>query len=827
MLSRWIAAFVIVFAACVRPLSAAPAEFVERVYAVTINGEAVSSGAVVLEAPDGAILIAGDDLDRWRANLAGKVPRTTRDARPFFSLRDFTAVTTRIDENKQLLEIRAPLDFFVPTVLAGLYENGRRVINRSRGAFLNYDFIADRFENASVEQAIFEGGISALRGGVLMSSVAWRPSTSDAHFVRLNTTWERDYVEARRTFRVGDAVSSPGRLGGSVSLAGLQFASDYATDPEFSTSPGLLVRGFAPTASTVDILVNNVPFVNGQVVPAGPFVLNAPPLGIDGQGQVSVIVRDALGVEHIVVEPFYQGRDLLKAGVNEYSYEAGFQRNNLGSSSFSYGKPIVSATLRRGITDTYSAEGHVEATPNLQLGEFTADFALARVGLVSTGLATSFGSAGVGVRGLLGYQYRSLHGFSIAATFAGASPAFRTIGDDALGGLSGELIVTLPVRTLSVSAGLLEARQLGGKSASFATLGLSGRVAGGNLNLSTTQALSGGVNTYFLGYSTRIGRTSLNNRVTSGLGPQRITSDLVTDLPQSGFGSSVDVSLDREAGNRSSVGLGYVFESPLGHFDAFSDRGSTFANLRGGLTFVDGKLSATREITSSYGMAVVPGYPNVRVYVNGLLVGRTDRNGMVALPFLVPYTVNRVTVEQRDLPIGANFERFFENTVPYLHNATIVRFKTGPAGGVVFHLRFPDNSPVPGGSNVMASAGAASAPVGDDGLTYIPALPVGRSTHSVSISGDGTCTFTIDVPHDTADIPDIGNVVCVGASPPVTAPPAAASPSAAPETPNPSASGAQNQSIPKVAPSGSPLPALTAPPSRGAPSPIPSPTSTL
>ena len=65
--------------------SAARAEYVERVYAVTINGEAVSSGAVVLEAPDGAILIAGDDLDRWRANLAGKVPRTTRDARPFCS----------------------------------------------------------------------------------------------------------------------------------------------------------------------------------------------------------------------------------------------------------------------------------------------------------------------------------------------------------------------------------------------------------------------------------------------------------------------------------------------------------------------------------------------------------------------------------------------------------------------------------------------------------------------------------------------------------------------------------------------------------------------
>ena len=255
----------------------------------------------------------------------------------------------------------------------------------------------------------------------------------------------------------------------------LQFASDYATDPEFSTSPGLLIRGFAPTASTVDILVNNVPFVNGQVVPAGPFVLNAPPLGIDGQGQVSVIVRDALGVEHIVVQPFYQGRDLLKAGVKEYSYEAGFQRNNLGSSSFSYGKPVVSATLRRGITDTYSAEGHVEATPNLQLGEFTADFALARVGLVSTGLATSFGSAGVGVRGLLGYQYRSQHGFAVAATFAGATPAFRTIGDDALGGLFGELIVTVAGAGCSRFRRLARGRQRRQVGFVSATVGLSGR----------------------------------------------------------------------------------------------------------------------------------------------------------------------------------------------------------------------------------------------------------------------------------------------------------------------------------------------------------------
>ena len=45
-------------------------------------------------------------------------------------------------------------------------------------------------------------------------------------------------------------------------------------------------------------------------------------------------------------------------------------------------------------------------------------------------------------------------------------------------------------------------------------------------------------------------------------------------------------------------------------------------------------------------------------------------------------------------------------------------------------------------------------------MAFLPALPLGKADFVTTIAGDGTCSFSIDVPRETGDLPDLGNVTC-------------------------------------------------------------------
>ena len=766
-------------AAAAVPVVAAAPEVQQKVYAVTINGETVSQGTVVLVEPGGSVLVAGEDLQQWRFIIAGKTPRSVNDGRPYFALSDFPGLTVRIDEAREILNISAPGELFSLTKVENLYDSGgHRIINRSPGAFLNYEFSGARFSGTSFEQGIFETGVSGTRGGVLTSSFGWTPNAHGSHFSRLTTTWEQSFVEAHSRLRIGDAVSSPGRLGGSVALAGVQYASDFATDPEFATSADLYVRGIAPSASTVDVLVNNVPYITGERVPTGPFVLQAPAFGLDGQGRITLVVHDALGNAHIITQSFYGSRQVLKSGVSEFSYEAGLQRQDFAAFGLSaYSKPVAAGTIRHGFTNSVTGEAHVEAAPGVEMAEFTTDMAVPGIGLISAGVATSFTPLGTGVRALLGAQFQAHSGFGLSAQVTGSSSSFKTIGPTTTSGMSEQVFATVPLRGLFLSGGYVAAQQ-SGRTSSFATFGLGGRIAGGSMNISVSEGLNGAPSSYYAGFATRIGHASVNTTASS----TRMSTLVQSDAPPSGYGSTTGISINKEPGSSAFVGATYGFDSPVVHFDGTADRDSMLANVRGGIMLVGGKLSVARELVGSYGIAVVPGYPNVRVSVNGLEVGRTDRNGVVALPFLVPYNVNRITIDQDDLPISANFASLVQTTIPYFRSATIVRFNTGVGGGVIVHLKLPNGTFIPAGSEVQGAKGVANYPIGDEGMAFLPALPLGKAGFVTRIAGDGTCSFTIDVPRDTSDIPDLGSVTC-GAVNVATPAPSAAPAAANPESP--------------------------------------------
>src|SRR5262249_54129058 len=122
-------------------------------------------------------------------------------------------------------------------------------------------------------------------------------------------------------------------------------------------------------------------------IPPGPYQLTNIPV-VTGAGEASVVLRDATGRPTALSVPFFASPRLLQPGLTDFSVEAGLPRLRYASESDTYFQdPVGSATLRAGIHDWLTAEGHAEAGIRLANGGLGA---VARIG--SLGVASAAGA---------------------------------------------------------------------------------------------------------------------------------------------------------------------------------------------------------------------------------------------------------------------------------------------------------------------------------------------------------------------------------------------------------------------------------------------------
>ena len=188
---------------------------------------------------------------------------------------------------------------------------------------------------------------------------------SDA--IRLDSTFEYSDQENLTTYRAGDIINGGLPWTRPLRIGGLQAQSDFALRPDLITTPLPTLGGIAAVPSTVDVYVNDIKMLSQDIAP-GPFSFNNIPL-ITGAGNAQLVVTDSSGVVTKTTAPFYAAANLLAPGLSSWSVEAGLPRLSYGSSSDDYEEtPVGSATLRRGIFDWMTVEGHVEGGAGLANG---------------------------------------------------------------------------------------------------------------------------------------------------------------------------------------------------------------------------------------------------------------------------------------------------------------------------------------------------------------------------------------------------------------------------------------------------------------------------
>ena len=619
---------------------------------------------------------------------------------------------------------------------------------------------------AFVELGVFAGA------GVLSSTAIERYDGMQNQAIRLDTTYTHDFPSSLQTLNVGDAISDGGTWGNALRYGGVRWSRNFALRPDLLTTPLLSTAGTAAVPSTVDVFVNNQ-LVTSHELPAGPFVIDRLP-AVTGSGDVSVVVRDALGREQVLTQSFYSSSTLLAKDFSQYSVNLGSVREDYALVSNQYGPLLGELSYRRGITDAFTLEGHAEyLAGDAHAAGINAAFGIGHAGVINVTAANGANSDGSGWLRGIGIEHRGSNtSFIVNTTWA--SDQFAQVGEpvDPAQRLRQRNLLQAGVglgRFGSLS--LAYVRQVYRASPTQQTLGLTQSLSlgrAGNLNLTVTRthtaeqllAASQNSTSAYLIWVLPLGmRRAATLAAVSGSGSGAPGNEVIASMTESppvgpGFGYRFSASTagNYDADWRQQFSAADV-EVEAARNQGFEGRS---AFLSGAMTFLDGELNATRMVNGSFAMVDVAGLPNVPVYVENQLTTHTDADGKALIYNLRPYEANHISIVPEDLPLDTTIAASSTIMAPPYRSGVVARFPVERVRSGTFRLVTEDGRPLPIGAVVKFHGNVF--PVVNGGMVYVTGYDHGTSAEA-SWEG-GRCVFRLPPPPPDEPLPDMGAIQC-------------------------------------------------------------------
>jgi outer membrane usher protein FimD/PapC len=756
---------------------------------VTLNYEEKGEFFVELT-EDGDFLMREDDLRAMGFETVEGM-RTSREGGTYFSLGSMEMVDFIFDEHDLALAISASPSLLGTSVMD--FGDRRRedvYYPRHTSAFFNYEAIYSDSNTPDSDSfgMTNELGIRA-RGVLFLTDASYRKTASEEKFVRLLSSVTYDWRRDMRRLVGGDFFASSGVLGSRVILGGASFSRVYNIDPYFQETPLLDFSGFVSLPSEAEVYVNGNRVLAKGLSP-GRFELRNVST-YSGAGEVEVVLRDPFGEVRRLVYPFYYSTRLMGSGLHEYSYGAGFVREDFGVESDRYGELAVSAHHRYGLRDSltlgYRAEGGGDV---YNLGPETA-FLLGNAGVVTLSVSASLddrSSGEWGSAGLLRYEFVGRN-LNTRFDLTGFTEEYATL----------EEALREPVEAAAAERT---------KYAIGAGVGFHGERSGSvAVNYSGVKTFSGqDFETFGISYAkTLFGRTKFTSRLTRVEEEDDaeyrfffgITHNFKRDVAiAADFSKAEDVYTQRlQVRNTIPLGEGLGYRvSAERHEDGsettyalnpfvqvntrygtyrgnyrreFPDDGRSFysyyVSASGGVGFVGDAVGLSRPIRDSFGLVKVGDVPGVAVYVNNQEAGRTDSSGRVFVPELSSYVENQVSIGDTDIPIDYTMPEVSRHVSPPLRSGSVIDFRverfqavTGllkvEAGGKLMPVEYVD-------VNIIVGARELTFVTGRGGEIYVEDLPEG--SHVASFVHDGMgCSFDLIVPESDETLIDLGELVC-------------------------------------------------------------------
>lgn len=779
---------------------------------VLLDGQSIGLIGAFRQNERGEILGARKELEE----LGIRVPASV-EIEDEVVLRAIPGLSFVYDEAAQRIDIKLPPDGRLPKTYDAQLRStpGPAPERSSTGAVLNYTLFGTSDDkefrgfwryptlSATLDARIFSpAGVFSQTGILSDQSLAG----GGTEVLRLETTWTYSDPGSLVTYRAGDLISSGLVWTRPVRLGGLQVQRNFGLRPDLITLPLPSVTGSAAVPSTVDVLVNGTKTIS-QDVGSGPFRITNIPI-LTGNGNASVVVRDASGRQSETNLPFVVSSNLLRPGLFDFSAELGMPRLQYGLRSSIYDEGIAgSVSGRYGVTDTVTMVAHAEGAQGLGMASIGGVFGLGQYGVLT---AAGAGSWRDGLRGGQSYvsfetqlwgiafmaasqrtfgAYRDLASIS-GAPFAGPVNGFGDyVGSAASAALigSGWERTLLPPRALDrVSVGLPIPALGGAASVGFAhvkpVLGRANRL----VNASYTRPLWSGGSFYATFYTDLADRDTMG--VFAGLSfpfGGNVTSSSGANRAGSGWALAADVNkpVDQEVGSvgwrvrnvegqdgqkRRSASIAYRGGAGLLEAGVAQGQGgfSGTVQLDGSLAMAGGSVFAANRIDDAFAVAKV-GAPDVDVLFENRVVARTNASGNALIPTLRSYQANKISIDPRGLPVDALSETTVEVRAPSDRAGVVVDFGVRSTGNsaIVILQDATGNAIRVGATGALqprlrgTSAAAPEFTVGYDGRAFIENL---AADNEVIIQlGTGSCRARFGFAPRAGTQVSIGPVRCL------------------------------------------------------------------
>lgn len=691
-------------------------------------------------------------------------PDLTVDNTGLIALDALPGLTYRYEIEKQYLVLTVPVALR-PQQRLGYRTPGPVAATRSHGLLLNYDAFArsvDGTDSLVVATALRWFG----RAGALELTGVSRAGDDAAAYDRLDTHWTYSDPQRLWTWTAGDLINGSLSWSRPVRLGGLQWRRNFGMRPDLITFPMPRFSGAATVPSAVELLVNNVQQY-GAEVNDGPFIIDAFPR-ISGAGDVTLVVRDALGRSTQTTVPIYVDYQRLAPGLTDFSFELGVPRQGFGGDEDGYGNDLVaSGSWRHGLTDDFTFEAHVEAGPGLRLAGLGGVWSpVGRWGLVTASIARSAGST-AGHQHAYGYQWTGQR-FGLDFQSQRRSAGFRDIGNvvaDDANNLSAQDRASfwLPLPRASLAFTWLRFLQSDGNQDCIRSLSWS-QTLNSRLSLSASAfSSSSSGRGASLNFSLSLGHDLNANLSLDHSADQTQTVASLSRNP----GYNGDWGWQMQAGDRrggfaqaSAKRRGRLGEVWFG-VDQAQDRTGYFFQGTGSVVWMDGQAFASRRINDAFAVVSSDGIADVPVLYENRAYGHTDARGYLLLPDLRGWQRNRIAIDPDTLGANYRIPELQQWVTPADNAAVFVRFPIALVHPAMASLLGPTGESVPIGSGGKVLGGEETFLVGFDGEAYLENLHSG-TVLELDVAGT-LCRYhlpTVPVGPTDAALVRLGPLMC-------------------------------------------------------------------
>ena len=760
--AAFVAGVLIVLVSVSVPSHATPASHDQRALLELIVDQ-VDKGTVLSIVRDNEIFASVPDLEQAGVKLSTG-PRETIDGTVFVPLSTLApGVTFQFDEENLVLRLTVnPQSLKTNAVdLTATSRPSGLVYSETASAFINYAFSATELNSPT---GFTEQGLS-IDGGLLDNQISYDGN----RLTRTSSSLIFDNRRALTRLTFGDAVVADGLLAGATNVLGVDYSKNFSIDPYLITFPLQTLAGTTSVPSTAYVYVNGQLMRTIQLQP-GPFNLQNVPVS-SGNNNTKVIIRNAFGQEQQLQAPFYLGINQLKEGLSQYNFDFGVARAQSYYGFGDYQNPAGLASYRYGFTDWLTAGGFMAMDGPTKSGGGELSLSLPYIGQVGLTGAVSQSGGTHGWAANAQYVYQASN-FSFGGDYLRESSQYAALGlnpsDDRTSNRYDAFASTRLFGTdISVNYTHLEDRDTGPQSQTSLQFTRSiGKCCFFSFELGQFRAPDAPVdNTVLVSLTIPFGtRSNANLSAERSQNSWTETAQLQRSLPtDEGFGYALQLQK-----NTNTLQAGQVaYQAPFGLYQVEAQHagGQTteFANISGGLVYIDGRVFPTRAVQQSYILANVPGVKGATVDLYNNPIGKTNAQGQLLVPNLLPYYGNQVSIDPNTIPIDYDIKSTTFDVAPPYRGGAIVTFPIQHIQAVEGEMEvIVAGKPVALSGDIFtitAGDNDYTSPLGANGAFYFENLPSGRYPADVLYAG-GTCHLEVMVPKSTETVIRLGRLKC-------------------------------------------------------------------